>query len=87
MKAKTITKLGIAALVAGTAIAYRRQILYRLNIAKTVGGIFAAHVQSRLTGQPVNVLLAAKLGVDLEEPWIQGLQTTRFGDEFALSST
>ncbi len=84
---KTLSKFGIVTLAVGTAIAYRRQIAYHLGIAKTLGDIIAVHVQSQLTGRPVSTLLAAKLSMTLDEPWIQPLQAEPFGDEFSLSST
>ncbi len=81
-------KFGVAALAAtAIAIAYRRQIAYRLSIAKTLGDIIAAHVQSQLTGRPAGTLLAAKLATTLDEPWIQTLPAEAFDDEFSLSST
>lgn len=84
---KTLSKFGIATLAVGTAIVYRRQIAYRLGIAKTLGDIIAAHVQSQLTGRPVSTLLAAKLATTLGEPWIQTLPAEAFDDKFSLSST
>ena len=84
MKARTL-KWGAIALAAGTAIALRKQIMYRLQIAKTLGDVLSAHVESRMTGMPVGVILARKSDA-LDEPCICNPQR-EFGDEFTLSST
>ena len=83
MKARTL-KWGAIALAAGTAIVLRKQIMYRLRIAKTLGDVLGAHVESRMTGMPIGVILARKSDA-LDKPWIRRPQR-EFGDEFTLSS-